>query len=111
MHFDLKKFAAAVTQLAPILLPIAGVPPELTNLVTHGIVVAQHLPGADGPTKKAYVQDLVLTGAQGVNAAAGKVVVDPAQVSGAVSQGIDAVISAVELAHNIPVKSAAPPQS
>lgn len=108
MKFDLKKFAAAVTQLAPVLLPLAGVPPELTNLVTHGIIVAEHLPGASGPSKKAYVQDLVVTGAQGVNAAAGKVVVDPAQVGGAVSQGIDAVISAVDLAHNIPVHAAGP---
>lgn len=105
MKFDLKKFATSVAQLAPVLLPAAGVPPELAGLITHGIVTAQHLPGASGAAKKAYVQELVQTGALGINAAAGHVVVDPAQVSGAVGQGIDAVISAVNLAHSIPVKS------
>lgn len=105
MHFDLKSFAKNVAKLAPILLPLAGVPPELTGLITHGITTAEHLPGATGAEKKAYVQDLVRTGAQSVNAAAGKTVVSVDEVDSAVSTGIDAVVSAVKLAHNIPAKA------
>lgn len=106
MKFDFKKFATLVSQLGPIILPAAGVPPALTGLIIHGITVAEQIPGASGSEKKAHVTELVKTGAEGVNAATGHPTVDAAQVSGAVSQGIDAVITTVKTIQNIPVKDA-----
>lgn len=106
MKFDVKKFAALVSQLGPIILPMAGVPDTMTGLIVHGITIAQQMPGATGAQKKAYVLELVRTGAEGVNAATGKTTVDSAQITGAVGNGIDAVISAVDTIHNIPVKAA-----
>jgi hypothetical protein len=98
------KWFNAILQLAPVIMPLAGVPAALVPLIMHGMIVAQHLPGADGATKKAYVLDLVSTGAATTNAAVGHTLIDPVQATGAVSQGIDATIAAVNLAHNIPAK-------
>lgn len=107
MHFDFKKFAAVVAQIGPIVLPMAGVPENLTSLIVHGITVAEAMPGKTGAEKKAYVQELVRTGAEGVNAAAGKPTVDAAQLAGTVGLGIDAVINTMNTVKNIPVKPAA----
>lgn len=88
------KFADIVKTVGPaVLMVIPGVPPALIPLVVHGIVVAESLPGASGAEKKAHVVELVKTGLQGMNAAG--VHVDADAVSGAVSQGIDATITAV----------------
>lgn len=99
---DFKKWLRAITQLAPIILPLAGVPPQLVPLVLHGMVVAEHLPGATGAEKKMYVMDLIQTGAATTNAAVGHTLIDPDQVTEAVSAGIDATVKTVNLVHNIP---------
>jgi hypothetical protein len=102
--FNLKNFATLVAQLAPIILPIAGVPAALVGLVIHGIIVAENTPHATGPEKKVYAKELVKTAAEGVNAGAGKILVNADQITGAVGIGIDAVIAAVNTVKNIPVK-------
>lgn len=105
MHFDLKKFASLVSQLGPIVLPMAGVPPALTGLIVHGITIAEAMPGKSGAEKRAYVQELVRTGAEGINTAAGKPTVDANQLASTVGVGIDAVLDTIKTVKNIPVNT------
>lgn len=107
MKFDLKKFEQLVTIIGPPILQMVGVPSTVITLAAHGIVVAENIKGKSGAEKKAYVTELVSTGAQAVNAATGKTLLDPAQLSGTVSQGIDAVVAAVNAVENIPVGAGA----
>lgn len=108
MHFDLKKFASLVSQLGPIILPMAGVPPALSGLIVHGITVAEAMPGKSGAEKKAYVQELVRTGAEGINIAAGKPTINSAELASTVGLGIDAVLDTIKTVKNIPVNPPLP---
>lgn len=108
MHFDIKKFATLVSQLGPIVLPLAGVPPALSGLIVHGITVAEAMPGKSGAEKKAYVQELVRTGAEGLNIAAGKPTIDAAELASTVGLGIDAVLDTIKTVKHIPVTAPLP---
>lgn len=110
MKFDLNKFKQIALFVTPLVLPAFGVDPNLTNLIVHGVVLAETAANGEpktGAQKKALALEAVQTGLNIVNQAKpGSVDVD--QASTAVSDGIDAVIKAVNLAKNIPVKTGEP---
>jgi len=107
MKFDLKKFAAIVSQVAPIALMAAGVPPEITAKVTHLIVLAQSKPGKSGSEKKAFVLDALKTGASITDDLHNPAIddIDEEQLTGAVAAGIDGTIAMVDAVKNIPAKA------
>jgi hypothetical protein len=100
------KWLELVKTLAPVILtavnPALG---AISPLIVHGITTAESMPGASGTDKLNSVVDLVNTGVQGMNTAAGKTVVDPNLVNSALVQGINTTIATVNLIHNTPVKT------
>lgn len=107
MHFDLGKFITVAEFITPLVLPAFGVPPAVTNLVIHGITVAQTIDarsqtGMSGAEKKAVAMDIVTTGLNAVNAAKPGTI-DVPELTGAVSDGIDVTIKAIKAAKDIPV--------
>lgn len=96
------KFGEVLKIVGPGVLTAVGVPPVIGPLVIHSIEVMQAMPGADGATKKAGAAAMVNDGIAVLNAAKGETVLDPNIIAGAVSKGIDAVITtvgAVKAAH------------
>lgn len=87
----LAKFGPEVLAFTP-LAPIAGV-------VVAGIQTAEAIPGATGEQKKALVQQIVALGAQGTNAQAGHVVIDPAAAAVAAQTAIDTVVNVTNIVH------------
>lgn len=107
MSFSWSKFAQIAAAVGPVALAAAGVPPQITALVIHGIQVAEEsTDGTDktGAEKKAIAMDAVTTGLEAVNAAKPGSV-DVAELTGVVSQGIDVTVSAIHAAKDIPTKS------
>jgi uncharacterized iron-regulated membrane protein len=96
------KWLSLIAQLAPIILPVTGVPAALVPLVLHGMTIAEHISGATGAQKKAAALELIQTGATAANTAAGRTLVDVDSLTSVVSQGIDTTIASVNLVHNIP---------
>lgn len=108
MAFDFEKFRQIALFVAPLVLPAFGVNPALTNLIVHGVTLAEAAANGSpktGAQKKALALEAVQTGLQIVNEAKPGAV-DVEQASSAVSDSIDAVIKAVNLAKNVPVKAA-----
>lgn len=94
MHFDLKRFLDILQLVGPGVLAAAGVPPEITPVVIHGIALAESKP-VSGAEKKALVVDTVATATQAVNIFKPGTV--PEATADVVSQGIDATVAAVNL--------------
>jgi len=95
--FNLDQFLKIANAVAP--LALAGVPggeklEPLVPLITGSIAVAQAIPDATGPEKKALVQHLVRTGVTVANAT-GKIALDPVAIDQIADNGIDAVIGAI----------------
>lgn len=99
----------AFTPLAPIAAPVAA-----------GIALAEQMPGKTGQQKAALVTQIALDAAQGANAQAGKVVLDPTLVQSAASAAIDTTVSVVNIVHAahaasasgpVPVSPAVPPSA
>ena len=88
-----------VKMVVPFVLTAAGVPPIIIPLVTGGIAEAQGIKGATGAQKKAHVLNLVSAGVTGMNAAAGKVIVDPTLAVTTTSSGIDTAVGVVNIVH------------
>lgn len=91
-HFfhNVGKFAPvilALTPLAPIAAPVAA-----------AIQEAEAIHGATGPDKLAHVIAVAKESAVVANMAAGKQVVDPAEVEGAAAQVISAVVAVANAA-------------
>lgn len=68
---------------------------NLVPLIIHGVQVAEKMKGATGPEKKEIAIDLIKTGLKGTETATGKDILDDDEAMDAVSEGIDAVIHAV----------------
>lgn len=79
----------------------------LAPIIVHAIAEAEALPGASGQEKKAHALELVKAGAEGVNAAAQKQVLDPQLVHDTAENGIEAVVGAVNIVHSVKQKPAA----
>jgi hypothetical protein len=113
MSFPWAKFVDVLKMVGvPVLSMIPGVPMGAIPFVLDGIQAAEAIQGADGPTKKAKALAIVSDGLNALNTAKGEVVVDPVAVSGAVGNGIDAVITtvnAVKAAHAEDAAEAATP--
>ena len=90
----------AVIQLVPtVLAVIPGFPTALVPVITQAIQDAEQIPGATGPQKKAYVQQIAGDAVTVVNSAHGSTVLDPAATSTVVGQGIDTGVAVVNLVH------------
>lgn len=95
------KWLAALEQIGPIVLAFTPLAP-IAPAVVGGIQLAESLKGASGAQKKAIVQQIAVTAAQGANAQAGKTVIDPDLVSSTSSAVIDAVVQSVNLVKQTP---------
>lgn len=95
------KWIDLVKLLAPIV--ISAIPnkhvQQLGPVIVAGIGEAQQIPGASGAEKKAHVIAMTNLGAAGINAAAGKEVVNPAETAAAASQVIDTIVGVTNLVH------------
>ena len=108
-------FEKVAKTIAPIVVQfIPGIPDAakvvLGQLIGHAVTVAEAT-ALTGPEKKANALSVIADGMTGVNAALGSVVLDPAVLTNAVSQGIDATITtinAIQAAH-VAVQSAPAP--
>lgn len=97
----LPRWLQVLEQVGPTVLmftPLAPIAPA----VVAGIKVAEAIPGATGPQKKALVQQIAGLAAAGANAQAGKTVVDPTSLEAVSGQAIDTVIGVVNLTHILP---------
>jgi len=74
------KWLQALEQIGPLVLTFTPLDP-IAGPVIAGIKLAEALPGASGDQKKAIVQQIAITAAQGANAQAGKTVIDPTLVA------------------------------
>ena len=104
MAFSWSKFQQAVMFTAPLVLPAFGVPAPLVNLAIHGVLVAEAAANGSpktGEEKKAIALQVVQDGIGAVNAARPGTL-NSDELMGAVSEGIDATISAVKAAKDIP---------
>jgi len=115
MKFNLTKFIAVVSQIAPVIL--AAVPGgdrigPLIPDITRAITAAEQMKGATGAAKKAHVLTIVKGSVATANAT-GKVTLDPAEVERVASDGVDAVIGTVHVIEGATVVkgAAAPPPS
>ena len=103
MHFT--DFLKAVEQLAPIVLPLTGVPVALVPFVVHGIQIAEQLPGATGAQKLSAAVELTNNGVAALNTVKPGSI-DADKVNTALVSGINATIAAVNA-----VKSAKKPEA
>lgn len=92
------KFLNILKLVVPQILALNPKTAAIAPLIVHGISEAEQIQGASGAEKKAHALNLVSVGIAGMNAAAGKVVVDPADVTQTVSDGIDTAVGVVNLA-------------
>jgi hypothetical protein len=95
------KWLKVLEQVAPLIIGFTPLAP-LAPAVTAAISMAEQIPGATGEQKKAIVQEIVRVSAQGANAQANKVVLDPAAAVRASSDVIDSVVDIVNIAHQLP---------
>lgn len=96
----MKKWLAILKTFAPMI--IATTVPGgavIGPLVTHAIEEAESIQGATGAEKKAHTIAIVQDGIAGLNAGAGKVVVDPAAVTTTLSHGIDTAVGVTNMLH------------
>lgn len=106
MSFNLKAFGQVLKLTAPLILAAAGVPPQATNIVMHGIEVAEHIGNGNpktGAEKKAIALDAIKTGLDAVNEARPGTV-NVTEVLDAANDGIDSTLKAIKAGKNIPVK-------
>jgi hypothetical protein len=94
---DMDKWFSALTQIAPVAMALAGVPPPMIPLATHAMLVVQHMIDTPGADKKVAALDLIKTGAQETNAAVGHTLINPDDLQGVVSVGIDNTIKGIHL--------------
>lgn len=80
---------------------LAGIPQtqKIAPMVTQAIAAAEEMHTATGMQKKEHALTLVREGVLGLNAAAGKTVVDPEEIVHGVSSGIDTTVHVVNVIH------------
>lgn len=105
MAFNLDKFKQLALFLTPLVLPAFGVDPALTNLIVHGVTLAETAANGNpktGAEKKAIALDAIKTGLDAVNAARPGTV-NVGEVLDAANDGIDSTLKAIKAAKNVPV--------
>lgn len=98
MSFDIKKWLHLIEQVAPYALAATPAAP-LAPFIAIGIQAAEQIPGATGATKLAIAKQIVSIGVAATNAQAGHQKIDPVLVDQTVTDGINTVVGAVNLAH------------
>jgi hypothetical protein len=99
MGFPFKKFVAALTTLAPIVLllvPGGDKVAPFVPVILAGIAEAEKIKGATGPEKKAHVQSLVAGVADGI-ALAKPGEIDKEELLEASGSAIDAIIATIRV--------------
>lgn len=85
-----------LSQVGPTILKFTPLAPIADDVVA-AIALAQGMEGATGPEKLAKVVGIATQAAQATNAQAGRVVIDPAAMSGAAATAISAVVQTVKI--------------
>lgn len=92
------KWLKLLKQIGPTVLlftPLAPIAPA----VIAGIELAEQIPGATGAQKKAIVQQIAKTAADGANAQAGHTVIDPGSIELVAGQAIDTTVGVINIVH------------
>ena len=92
------KWLEILARLGPSILLFTPAAP-LAPFVLAGIQVAEQIPGAAGPVKKALAIQIAQLSAQAANTAAGKPATDPVVVGETVGSAIDTVIGVINTVH------------
>lgn len=87
-------------RFAPMILSSIPQTQKIAGAVGDGIIIAESMPGASGADKKSAVMQMAANSITSVNAAAGKVVLDPQVTLAAASSAIDTTISVINLVHD-----------
>lgn len=107
---DKTQWLALLKVLGPVVgALVPGLDPTFVPLIVTGVAEAEQIRGADGPTKKAHVVELVKVAAAAANAGTKKNLVDVAGIAQAASIGIDAIVRTTNAAAEQPVALKAPP--
>lgn len=101
------KWFRILKEIGPTVLAFTPIAP-LVPAIIAGIELAEQIPGATGAQKKAIVQQIAKTAAEGANAQAGHVVIDAASIETVAGSAIDTVVGVVNIIHQLPE---APPPS
>ncbi len=103
------KWLTILARIGPQILlftPLAQIAP----IIVGAIQAAEGLPGATGPQKKTLVQQIAIAGAQAVNAAAGRMIIDPVLAEQASGAAIDTVVTVTNLINKATPENALTPQ-
>jgi len=101
------KWLRLVEQFAPLILAATPLAP-IVPFVIVGISTAEKIKGATGAEKLALATQIVNAGVAATNAQAGTEKINPTLVNQAVTYGINAVVSSVNLVHSFQTDPAAP---
>ena len=91
-------FLKFVGHVAPAILGQTKLAP-IAPWITAAVQEAETLPGATGAQKLDHVVTVAQDAAEAVNAGAGQVLLDPAQLRGAVEAQVAAIIAAYNTVH------------
>lgn len=99
MKIDLMRFAKALYNIGPALVPfIAPQLAPLVPIILHVIEEAE-ASGKSGPEKKAHVVATVDGVVEAINAVKGGTVIDPENAHNATAKAVDATIQAINAVH------------
>lgn len=104
----LGKFLDLIRVILPAILSVANPAlAPLSGVIIHGIDEAEQMKGATGAQKLAHVVNLSTLSAEGINTAAGKVIVDPTMVAQAAGSAISTAVDVANIIQrNVPVATA-----
>ena len=102
MAFNWKSILHTISAIAPVVMAVAGVPPMLIPVITHGMALAEgtHTISGSGAEKKAHVLLDVSNAIAGINAVKPGLI--PPETVDVVSQAIDTTIAAINVIHPKP---------
>lgn len=95
---SLPNWLHSIIDLAPLILAATPAAP-LAPFVAAGIQAAEHIPGADGPTKLAIAKQIVSAGVAATNAQIGHQEIDPLLVDKLSTDAINVVVGVANLKH------------
>jgi hypothetical protein len=95
----MKRWLQILETVGPMLLSFVPATQAIVPFVVAGIGIAEQIPGATGPQKKTFVEQLIALAAGATNTATGKTTIDPTAAVTAAGSAIDTVVGIVNLIH------------
>jgi hypothetical protein len=109
MNDRLRQFLDILKMVGPgVLAALVPGAAAFAPLIVTAINEAEQLVGATGPEKKAYALELVGVGVTAANAIAKKPLLDTDETKAAVSAGINAVVSTINIVQKAQTVATAP---